>query len=200
MNSTPGTTTDISTAPGWHGRQRLVHDDGATMYANMTASRLCADPAAAHDSIGRAMRSLGLFPRRAANRPRLKLAGVTTVVRVAIADDDPLARLAIEAMVRRADGLMFVGAARGVHEIVKVAMLTGAEAVVLDWMMPDGGGAEAARRILTRRPDTAIVALTASRSQEAAREMEDAGAFGVLAKGGSVHELAHTIHRAMSGA
>jgi CheY-like chemotaxis protein len=199
MNSTPGTTMDISTAPGWHGRQRLVHDGGTTMYADMTASPIRAEFAAGPDSIGRAMRSLGLFPRRVRGGPELRLVTEPMIVRVAIADDDPLARLAIEGMVRRADGLMFVGAAAGVHEIVEVALLTQAEAVVLDWMMPDGGGAEAARRILTRRPDTAIVALTASRSKEAAREMEDAGAFGVLAKGGSARELAQTIHRATSG-
>jgi two-component system response regulator DevR len=67
-------------------------------------------------------------------------------------------------------------------------------------MMPDGGGAEAARRILAHNPAVGIVAVTASHSRDAAREMRRAGAFGVLAKGGSAHELARTIHQALEAA
>jgi CheY-like chemotaxis protein len=148
------------------------------------------------DPITRAMVSLGLFSARVRHaRP----AGVElgTLVRVALADDDPLARLAIAAMINRGAGLVFVGAARGVREIVEVATVNRAEAVVLDWLMPDGGGAEAARRLLAHNPGVGIVAVTASDSGDAAREMRLAGASGVLAKGGSAQELSRAIHQAL---
>jgi DNA-binding NarL/FixJ family response regulator len=154
---------------------------------------------AGDDPITRAIVSLGLFSVRA-RRPRPTAVATAPAVRVAIADDDPFARLAIEAMIQRGSGLVFVGAARGVREIVEVATVNRAEAVVLDWMMPDGGGAEAARRILALNPGVGIVAVTASDNRDAVREMRLAGAFGVLSKGGSAHELARTIHQSLQAA
>jgi DNA-binding NarL/FixJ family response regulator len=153
---------------------------------------------AADDPIARAMLGLALFSDRG-QRPMTSIERPPRV-RVAIADDDPLARLAIEAMVTRCYGLMLVGAASGVQEIVDVATAERAEAIVLDWMMPDGGGAEAARRILIRSPEIRIVALTASHTDDAAREMLRAGAFSVLQKGVSAQKLEHAIHRALETA
>ena len=188
--------TAVSAPAGYPRRQRVREVQDAALSLNVTR-RFAPAPVPADDQIGRAMASLGLFQRRTQG-PRLAIVGPPSLVRVAIADDDPLARLAIQAMINRADGLVFVGGAPGVDEIVEIASVGRAEAVVLDWMMPDGGGAEAARRIRTRNPDMGIVALTASRSREAARDMERAGAFGVLAKGGSVEELRRTIHEAIA--
>jgi DNA-binding NarL/FixJ family response regulator len=67
---------------------------------------------------------------------------------------------------------------------------------VLDWVMPGGGGPAAAREILAVSPDTKIVALTASDSQEAEMDMLRAGARSFLVKGGSPEELLRTIHAA----
>lgn len=150
------------------------------------------------DPIARAILGLGLLSGRG-QRPVTSIARPPRV-RVAIADDDPLARMAIQAMVMRCCGLTLVGAASGVQEIVDVASAGRAEAIVLDWMMPDGGGAEAARRILRRNPAMRIVALTASHSDDAAHEMLRAGAFSVLHKGGSAQQLERTIHRALETA
>ena len=167
------------------------------IYMQRTASARLVP--AGDDPITHAIVSLGLLSVRG-RRPRPTAVALAPPVRVAIADDDPLARWAIEAMIQRGAGLVFVGAARGVQEIVEVATVNRAEAVVLDWMMPDGGGAEAARRILAHNPAVGIVAVTASDSRDAAREMQLAGACGVLAKGGSAHELARTIHQSLEAA
>lgn len=122
---------------------------------------------------------------------------VARPVRVAIADDDAIARFAVETMIKGAHGLVFVGAAASVEDIVYVAALKGADVVVLDWLMPDGGGAEAARRILARSPDTGIVALTSSSSCAAVAEMRRAGAFRLVRKGGSTEDLARTVRAAL---
>jgi CheY-like chemotaxis protein/HPt (histidine-containing phosphotransfer) domain-containing protein len=118
-------------------------------------------------------------------------------VRVALCDDDPLAQIAVSAMLRSADWVHLVGIASGTQEIVDLAEREQPDVVVLDWMMPDGGGREAARRILDRRRETVIVALTASDSLDALAEMTSAGATCLVAKGGSAAQLTGTIARAL---
>jgi CheY-like chemotaxis protein len=118
-------------------------------------------------------------------------------MRVAIADDDPFARVAIEMMIGGADGLALIGSADGVAEIVEFASLEQPDVVVLDWMMPGGGGPEAARRILRRSPGMPIVALTSSDSHEAFSEMTRAGACGFLVKGGPPEKFVQTIRQAL---
>ena len=127
----------------------------------------------------------------------LRLAEFEPPVRVAIADDDPLARMAVEAIIEPAGSLEFVGAAAGVDQIVELVARKRPQVVLLDWMMPSGGGPEAARRILARNADTRIVGLTSSDSPQAWLEMMRAGARGFLIKGGSRAELARTIHQAL---
>jgi CheY-like chemotaxis protein len=121
-------------------------------------------------------------------------------VRVAFADDDPLARIAIGAMLDRAAWLRCVGDAASVDGIVELAALKRPDVVLLDWMLPGGGGREAARRILDHDPDTLIVALTSSDSQVALAEMTSAGASCLVAKGGSADQLTQTIRRALKAA
>jgi CheY-like chemotaxis protein len=119
------------------------------------------------------------------------------LVRVALADDDAVARVAIGAMLESADWLELVGRAWDVDGIVELAAAQRPDVVVLDWLMPGGGGAEAARRILDHRRQTLIVGLTSSDSREALSEMTTAGAACLIAKGGSAEQLTQTIGRAL---
>jgi DNA-binding NarL/FixJ family response regulator len=119
-------------------------------------------------------------------------------VRVAVSDDDPLALLAIKTMIENVDSLTFVGGAGGVEEIVSLTNVTRPHVVVLDWVMPNGGGPEAARRILSDRPGTRIVGLSSSDRPEASLDMMRAGANGFLLKGGSAEELEETIRQVVA--
>ena len=118
------------------------------------------------------------------------------VVRVVIADDDPLARMAIEAMIRRGERLELVGSAADVPQIVELAAATRPDVAVVDFIMPGGGGPEAARQIQERLPGTRIVGLTAADGPDAYLAMLRAGASGLLVKGGSAERLVEMIHRA----
>ncbi len=118
------------------------------------------------------------------------------VVRVVIADDDPLARMAIEAMIKRGERLELVGSAADVPQIVELAAATRPDVAVVDFIMPGGGGPEAARQIQERSPDTRIVGLTAADGPDAYLAMLRAGASGLLVKGGSAERLVEMIHRA----
>ncbi|MEO6859362.1 MAG: response regulator transcription factor [Solirubrobacteraceae bacterium] len=104
-------------------------------------------------------------------------------LRIATADDDPLARRVIAGMIDRADGLELVGTVAGVEEIVELAVTKRPDTVLLDWMMPDGGGPEAARKILERCPDTRVIALTASSSPERIPRHASGRGIGTAAKG-----------------
>ena len=121
-------------------------------------------------------------------------------VRVVLADDDALARVAVGAMLRSADWLELVGDASGVEDVVDLAAAQRPDVVVLDWLMPGGGGAQAARRILDHRPETLIVGLTSSACPEALSELTSAGAACLVAKGGSADQLTQTIGRALKAA
>jgi CheY-like chemotaxis protein len=121
-------------------------------------------------------------------------------VRVVLAEDDALARVAIGAMLDSADWLELVGDASGVEDIVELTAAQRPDVVVLDWLMPGGGGAQAARRILDQCPHTLIVGLTSSDSPEALSEMTSAGAACLVAKGGSADQLTQTIGRALKAA
>jgi CheY-like chemotaxis protein len=163
-------------------RQALVDTARAVRLRLRCASWIQASPADATCTIPAArVADVEPTPRRA--------------VRVAVADDDPLARFAIEAMIEHADGLVLVGGAADVEQIVGLAIDEQPEVVVLDWMMPGGGGPEAARRILGSCPDTRIVSLSASKSRKVLLEMTRAGASGLVVKGGSAAELAQMIHQ-----
>jgi len=118
------------------------------------------------------------------------------VVRVVIADDDPLARMAIEAMIQRGERLELVGSAADVPQIVELAAATRPDVAVVDFIMPGGGGPEAARQIQERSPGTRIVGLTAADGPDAYLAMLRAGASGLLVKGGSAERLVEMIHRA----
>jgi CheY-like chemotaxis protein len=117
-------------------------------------------------------------------------------VRVAVADDDPFARAAVEAIIRAGTGLEFVGSAAGAQEIVQLAAELAPDVVVVDVLMPGGGGPSATRQIREHRPATRVVALSASETPETYLAMLQAGASGVLVKGTPPSRLVELIHRA----
>lgn len=115
-----------------------------------------------------------------------------------IADDDPLARALIEEIIKRDDELELVGSAGDAAGAIELAGEHQPDVAVLDWVMPGGGGPAAARQIQIQSPDTKIVALTSSDSQEAEMDMLRAGARSFLVKGCSPEELVRTVRAAQN--
>lgn len=116
-------------------------------------------------------------------------------IRVLIADDDPVARTLVEAMIATDDGLELVGSASDAREAVELAERHRPDVAVLDWMMPGGGGPAAAQGIADASPTTMITALTASNTAEASFDMCRAGAAGFLVKGSSASEFVASIRQ-----
>ncbi len=114
-------------------------------------------------------------------------------LRLLIADDDPVSRLTMGALVRREAGLELVAEAGDAAEAVELARQRRPNVVLLDVDMPGGGGARAAVQIRESLPDVRIVAISADDSQANQYDMMRAGAVGFLSKGAPAEEVLRVI-------
>jgi DNA-binding NarL/FixJ family response regulator len=105
------------------------------------------------------------------------------VVRVAIADDDARVRAALVELLDSEPGVEVVGTADDAPSAVNLVAATEPDVVVLDVVMPGGGGPAAAALISARHPGTAVVALSANADAATRSRMADAGAVRFVAKG-----------------
>lgn len=104
-----------------------------------------------------------------------------TEVRVLIADDHPVFRSGLRALLETA-GFEVVGEARYGEEAVEVALETAPDVVLMDLHMPGGGGAAATARILRHNPDIRVLVLTMLDDDAALHAAVRAGASGYLLK------------------
>lgn len=114
-------------------------------------------------------------------------------IRLLIADDDPVSRLMLGAILKREPGFELVGEAEDATGAVELALRRRPNVVLLDVDMPGGGGARAAVQILERLPDVRIVAISADDSQGSQYDMMRAGAVGFLTKGSPDDEILRVI-------
>jgi DNA-binding NarL/FixJ family response regulator len=118
-------------------------------------------------------------------------------LRVLIADDHPPTR----GRVRRAlesGGVTVCGEARDADSAVALALEQQPDIALLDIRMP-GNGIEAARDIASRLPNTAIVMLTVSRSDDDLFDALRAGASGYLMKDTDPALLPSTLRGVVKG-
>jgi two-component system chemotaxis response regulator CheY len=114
-------------------------------------------------------------------------------IRLLLADDDPVSRLMLSAILKREPGFEVVGEAADAVQAVELALRRRPDVVLLDVNMPGGGGARAAVDIREGLPDVKIVAISADDSQDSQYDMMRAGAVGFLAKGSSDDEILRVI-------
>lgn len=121
------------------------------------------------------------------------------MIRVLLADDQPLLRMGFRMVLEAHDGLEVVGeAADGTAAIAAVGDLN-PDVVVMDVRMPGLDGIEATRRIVADRPDTRVLILTTFDVDEYAVEGLKAGASGFLLKDVPPAELVAAIHTVAEG-
>jgi two-component system chemotaxis response regulator CheY len=120
-------------------------------------------------------------------------AGGTGALRLLVADDDPVSRLMLGAIVRREPGFELVGEASDAGQAIELALRRRPDVVLLDVDMPGGGGARAAVEIREALPDARIVAISADDSQNSQYDMMRAGAVGFLTKGAPDDEILRVI-------
>ncbi len=120
-------------------------------------------------------------------------------IRILLVEDHPIVAEGLQLALGRHDDLLVVGAARTVGEAKKLAAELAPSVVLLDYHLPDGSGAEAARLVRDAAPRAALVMLTADASDEAMLASIEAGVCGYLVKSEAVADIAVAVRRAASG-
>jgi two-component system, NarL family, response regulator LiaR len=120
-------------------------------------------------------------------------------ITVLIADDHPIVRQGLRAFLDLQDEVTVIGeAATGIEAVTKVEELL-PDVVLLDLVMPDVDGIEAARRIRDVSPATKVIVLTSYADDEKIFPAIKAGAAGYLLKDVEPQEIATGIRRVQQG-
>ena len=120
-------------------------------------------------------------------------------VTVLIVDDHPVVRQGLRTFLDLQDGVSVVGeAATGAEAVSKVEELL-PDVVLMDLVMPDLDGIEAARRIRDVSPSTKVIVLTSYADDAKIFPAIKAGAAGYLLKDVEPGEIADGIRRVHRG-
>ena len=121
---------------------------------------------------------------------------LTTVV---LADDHPVVRQGIKALLERDCGLKLLGEAGNGIDAAAMAERLKPRVLVLDMMMPGLGGAEVTRRVARTSPSTRVLILSMHDDAAYVLEALNAGALGYLLKDCTASELVEAIHAVATG-
>lgn len=123
-----------------------------------------------------------------------------TAIRVMLADDHQLFRAGIASLLEREPDIEVVGQAPNGAEAVQLGQQLQPDVALLDIQMPVMGGLDAARQLLTQRPQLKIIMLTISDSDRDLFTAVKAGAQGYLLKGStSTQELVTAVRQVAAG-
>src|SRR4051812_46174342 len=120
-------------------------------------------------------------------------------MKILIADDHPLAREGIRAMLKSEPELEVVGEAKNGEEAIKLCYLHHPDLVLMDIRMPTIDGLEATRAIKKERPQTIILMLTSLETTDCLLEALQAGAEGFVLKETTKDELLSAVRGALCG-
>jgi NarL family two-component system response regulator LiaR len=120
-------------------------------------------------------------------------------IRVMVVDDHDMVRRGLSAFLKAKNDLQLVGEARNGREALLVCEQVQPDVVLMDLVMPEMSGADAARAIRERCPEVQVIALTSFQDKELVQEALRAGAISYLLKNVSANELADAIRAAHSG-
>jgi DNA-binding NarL/FixJ family response regulator len=120
-------------------------------------------------------------------------------VRVLVADDHPVYRDGLAALLRTVAGIEVVGTAADGLDAVAAAEELAPDVVVMDVQMPRLDGVEATRRVTTASPSTGVVVLTMSEDDDTVFAALRAGARGYLLKGADADEVVRAVTTVAAG-
>jgi len=121
------------------------------------------------------------------------------VIRVLVADDHPIVRGGIVALLAAADDMTVVGeASDGLEAVARAADLV-PDVVLMDLRMPGLTGDEATARILAANPTIRVVILTTYESDASILVAIEAGASGYLLKAAPQEEILEGVRSVVRG-
>jgi DNA-binding NarL/FixJ family response regulator len=120
-------------------------------------------------------------------------------IRIVIADDHPVYRDGLRALIARVPDLVLVGEAAAGAEVVTLAASGAPDVILMDLRMPGMTGIEATRQILAARPESRILVLTMSEDDDSLFAAMRAGARGYLPKDADSEDLVRAIRAVAVG-
>lgn len=123
----------------------------------------------------------------------------TKPIGVLVADDHPVFRRGMRAILGAEPDTELVGEATDGEEAVARALELRPDVILMDLNMPNVNGIEATRRILEANPETAILMLTMFEDDKSILAAMRAGAHGYVLKGADGAETLRAIHAAANG-
>jgi DNA-binding NarL/FixJ family response regulator len=118
---------------------------------------------------------------------------MTPPLRVLLADDHPVFRKGLRALLTSLPEATVVGEATDGEQAIRLAAQHQPDVVVMDINMPGINGVEATRRIIAARPDTAVLVLTMFDDDDSVFAAMRAGARGYLVKGSDTDDVVRAI-------
>ncbi|MBO3677815.1 response regulator transcription factor [Streptomyces sp. NEAU-YJ-81] len=122
------------------------------------------------------------------------------MIRVLIADDEPMIRAGIRAVLTTDPDITVVAEAGDGHQAVELVHRHRPRVAVLDIRMPGTGGIEAAREIHRTAPATGVIMLTTFGEDDYILQALSGGATGFLIKSGEPEELIAGVRAVADGA
>lgn len=120
-------------------------------------------------------------------------------IRVLVADDHPVVRRGMRALLTSLDGVEVVGEAATGADAVREAQLAAPDVVMMDVQMPGMDGVEATRRVVAAAPGVAVLVLTMFDDDETVLSAMRAGARGYLLKGAEQEEILAALRSVVAG-
>jgi DNA-binding NarL/FixJ family response regulator len=120
-------------------------------------------------------------------------------ITILLADDQPMARAGIRALLEQAQDLEIVGEAQEGGQIKRLVAELRPQVLLLDLMMPDLSPAELERWVRENHPETVTLVLTSHDRDATLAGMLEAGAAGYFSKDETAERLIQAIRRAVDG-
>lgn len=114
-------------------------------------------------------------------------------VRVVLADDHPMFRFGLEAVLAQSDAIEVLATAASGTELVTAVREHQPDVVITDLTMPDLDGVAATRQLLEMQPDLGVLVLTMHEDDEHVLAALRAGARGYLVKGAEAEEIVRAV-------
>jgi DNA-binding NarL/FixJ family response regulator len=120
-------------------------------------------------------------------------------LRVLIADDHPLFRQGLRAILDGADGIQVVGEAATGTQVIAATIQLEPDVVLMDLHMPELSGIEATRQLTQQCPDVRVLVLTMIEQDASVLTALRAGARGYLVKGADRDEVLRAVRVVATG-
>jgi two-component system, NarL family, nitrate/nitrite response regulator NarL len=131
--------------------------------------------------------------------PSIKVSTKPDVIKVLVADDDPLVRAAVTLLLDSKHGYHLVGEAMDGFEAVSQARRLQPDILLLDLNMPKKAGLEALRELVDEQPATKTILLTLAIERRQILEALQLGARGIVMKAAARSVLADSVATVMAG-